>query len=275
MRMEDGLTLAGLLAWGQLAFHFMLQNALLLTLLFIFGGALVTALLRSRARDRCLKHFHGYHVNIEETDKRTWGKLEVYSAGLELSYDNPHQDRDGHQEFSSVFFQHDLGNLTAIYRFKADLTEDAQRQRELEVANSWNPTFFPRWSRRGWNVLGIFRDACIEAMGAVVSQMRKSSGSGVIAQQAGRIEGAGKTLIEDAVSHAYEPVLERQIGKRVVVEYRKGDAVEIVGVLREYSELYLELMDVALPKGVSDHGKELDLILPRRISVVRHRAQPL
>jgi hypothetical protein len=261
------------LAWGQVVLHFILENALLLTLLFIFGGAFLTALLRSRVRDRCLKHFHGFHVNIEKSDERTWGKLEVYSAGLELIYDSPHDDKDGHQEFSSVFFQHDLDDLTAIYRFKDELTEEAQRQRELDVADSWNPAFVPRWSRRSWNVLSMFRDACIEAMGAVVSQMRKSSGSGVIAQQGGRIEGAGKTLIQDAASNAYEPVLERHIGKRVVVEYRKTDPVEIVGILREYSDLYLELLDVALPKGASDHGKEVDLILPRRICVVRHRAQ--
>ena len=121
----------------------------------------------------------------------------------------------------------------------------------------------------------MFRDACIEAMGAVVSQMKKSSGGAVMAQQGGRIEGAGKTLIQEAANNAYEPILERQIGKRVVVEYRKADPVEVVGILREYSELYLELLDVALPKEISDHGKELDVILPRRISGVRHRAQAL
>lgn len=50
-------------------FHFILENALLLTLLFIFGGAFLTAFLRSRAKDRCLKHFHGYRVNVEKKDK--------------------------------------------------------------------------------------------------------------------------------------------------------------------------------------------------------------
>ena len=273
--MEDGFTLGLLLAWALDFFHFILENALLLTLLFIFGGAFLAAFLRSRAKDRCLKHFHGYRVNIEKNDKRTWGKLEVHSAGLELIYDSPHDDDDGHQEFSSVFFQNDLGDLTAIYRFKDELTEEAQRQREREVTNSWNPGLFQRWSRHCWNVLSMFRDACIEAMGAVVSQVRKSSGGAVMTQQGGRIEGAGKTLIQDAANNAYEPILERQIGKRVVVEYRKSDPVEVVGILREYSDLYLELLDVALPKEVADHGKELDVILPRRISVVRHRAQAL
>ncbi len=121
----------------------------------------------------------------------------------------------------------------------------------------------------------MFRDACIEAMGAVVSQMKKGTGSPVMTQQGARIEGAGKTLIQEVVNHAYEPILERQIGKRVVVEYRKDERIEIVGVLREYSDRYLELLDVTLPREAADHGKEMDLILPRRISVVRHRAQAL
>ena len=55
--MEDGFTLGLLLAWALDFFHFILENALLLTLLFIFGGAFLTAFLRSRAKDRCLKHF--------------------------------------------------------------------------------------------------------------------------------------------------------------------------------------------------------------------------
>jgi len=262
-----------MLVWIQSGLHFVVENALLLTLLFIFGGALVTALLRSRSRDRCLKDFHGYHVNIELLDKRVWGKLEVYSAGLELIYDAPHDDADGHQEFSSLFFQPDLGDVVSIYRFQDELSDAHRQQREREVARSWNPTLWARWSRRCWNILSMFRDACIEAMGAVVSQVRKTSGAGLVAQQSGHIETTGKTLIQDFASNAYEPLLERQIGRRVVVEYRKADRWEIVGILREYSDQYLELMDVALPTGSPDHGRVVDMILPRRLSVVRHRAQ--
>ncbi len=133
----------------------------------------------------------------------------MYSAGLELIYDTPHDDKDGHQEFTSVLFQHDLSDLAATYRFKDELTEEAQRRREREVEGPWNPAFFPRWSRRCWNVLSMCRYACIEAMGAVVSQMKRSSGGAVMAQQGGRIEGAGETLVREAANNAYEPILER------------------------------------------------------------------
>jgi hypothetical protein len=74
---EDGFTLAVLLAWGQFLSHFILETALLLTLLFTFGGDFLTAFLGSRAKDRCLKHFHSYRVNIEENDNRTCEHAEV------------------------------------------------------------------------------------------------------------------------------------------------------------------------------------------------------
>jgi hypothetical protein len=79
---EDGFTLAVLLAWGQFLSHFILENALLLALLFTFGGDFLTAFLGSRAKDRCLKHFHGYRVNIEENDNRTCEHAEVPHISL-------------------------------------------------------------------------------------------------------------------------------------------------------------------------------------------------
>jgi hypothetical protein len=39
--------------------------------------------LGSRAKDRCLKHFHGYRVNIEENDNRTFEHAEVPHISLD------------------------------------------------------------------------------------------------------------------------------------------------------------------------------------------------
>ena len=76
------------------------------TLLFIFLSALVGTFLNSRAQDHCLRDFAGFPVTLEEADgDRAWGKLVVFSTGLELEYAAPHQDTDGHIEMSYILSQ--------------------------------------------------------------------------------------------------------------------------------------------------------------------------
>src|SRR6267378_1773175 len=60
------------------------------TLLFIFLTAVVTTVFTKWARDKCLKMFHHYHVTLERVRGQTsWGRLRVFSTGVEIVYDHP------------------------------------------------------------------------------------------------------------------------------------------------------------------------------------------
>ena len=68
----------------------LLDNALALTVLFIFLTAIVSLLLKARRKDKCLKLLQGSHVAYLTTaGQAIWGDLRVYSLGLELTYDAP------------------------------------------------------------------------------------------------------------------------------------------------------------------------------------------
>src|SRR5260370_19755239 len=86
-----------------------------LTLLFIFLTAIITTVATKWARDKCLKFFNGYHVTLERIrGHASWGRLKVFSSGVELVYDHPYVDPNGRRKTSSLLYQQDVdGQLLA------------------------------------------------------------------------------------------------------------------------------------------------------------------
>ena len=83
-----------------------------------------------------------------------------------------------------------------------------------------------------------------------------------------------KNWVIGSVDTAYEPLLEKYIGHRVVAEFVHGDQpVELVGVLKDYTADFIELLDVMYWTGNEDNRKKADVILPRKRAVIRHSAE--
>lgn len=82
-----------------------------------------------------------------------------------------------------------------------------------------------------------------------------------------------KSDVLSAVGTSYEPLLERHIGKRVVIEIATSEKiVEYSGVLKDYTANFIEVMDVLYAVG----GKEprrADIVTPRKTGVVRHAGE--
>ena len=69
------------------------------TIIFIVLATFVGVLLKRRSKDRCLNGFSSYMITLANTaGKNFWGKLHVENSGLELLYETPHKDSDGHSE---------------------------------------------------------------------------------------------------------------------------------------------------------------------------------
>ncbi|MHC4863817.1 MAG: hypothetical protein ACYTEX_07030, partial [Planctomycetota bacterium] len=69
-------------------------------------------------------------------------------------------------------------------------------------------------------------------------------------------------------------LLERYIGRMVVLELIKGDKIiEYCGVLKEYTADFVEIMDVNYSGAENAPAKTADLIAFRKYAVVRHLAE--
>jgi len=73
---------------------------------------------------------------------------------------------------------------------------------------------------------------------------------------------------------SFEPLLERYIGHKVVLEMIKGDKIlEYCGVLKEYSAEFVEIMDVDYAVNEDRPARKADLVIPRKHGVIRHLAE--
>jgi len=79
--------------------------------------------------------------------------------------------------------------------------------------------------------------------------------------------------VADYLGRAYDPILEKHIGKRVVLEITTvdGEAKEYVGIFKEYSSQFLQVMDVSYLDG--DQTRLCDIIAPRAHATIRHGAE--
>ena len=214
-----------------------------LTLSFIFLSAFIGIYARRRMRDRCLKDFEGYRVTVELGDgKLVWGRMAVFSNGVELFYEEPHMD-DGHAETSFVLFEGDLNTVQAIYRYHDELGAEHQQTRRAEIDSTYHPGLYRRTARSARNTLNSFRDAFNRSLGVALATAKKTGTNSVVATSDKELSSIGDTVL-GTVAHAFEPILERYIGRRVVVEETRDDQIiEHPGILKEYTEKWIELLD--------------------------------
>ncbi|TET33050.1 MAG: hypothetical protein E3J72_17875 [Planctomycetota bacterium] len=224
----------------------LLDNVFALTLLFIFASAILGAFLSARARDKCLKDFHRYSVTLEDkTGNIAWGCLRVFSTGFELEYETEYQNTDSHVESSYVVYENEYINIYTLYRYHDQLTSRDKRRRLRQIKRTYRPSLLWRLGRKIRNAFNTLRDAFTKSIDAFIGQAKK--GSTLLAAQGGKVSEMGKGVISH-VGNAYDPILERFVGKQVVVEItRDGKTQEYPGILKEYTSKFLELLAVRLP----------------------------
>jgi hypothetical protein len=80
-----------------------------------------------------------------------------------------------------------------------------------------------------------------------------------------------KQELKVSMETAYEPLLERHIGKKVVLELTKGDKIfEYQGILKDYTVGFIELMDVDYRIKEDQPVRKADLVVPRGYGIIRH-----
>lgn len=243
-----------------------MDNVFFFTILMIFIAAFVGTIVRYRNRDKCLKGFADYFVRVVFKDKKTvWGSLRVFYNSLELIYTAPYLDPDGsHYETSFIVYQDQYPNLLMIKRFHDELTPAHQRRRQREIEITYHPNVWRRAWRRACNVLNLTRDAFTQAFGTLLGQMKKTTGSAFLTSQEGRLQQTAQGIL--ATSNAsYEPILEKYIGRRIVLEISQdGQTVEYCGVLKDYTNAFLCILDVPI-----EEAQEFNLANPQQLEVNR------
>lgn len=247
---ERGAPLIALLALPQAAepdpvWHVLLDNALALTVLVVFLAAAIGTVLRYRRKDKCLALLDDHHVTfLGRGGAVMWGDLVVYSQGLELRFDAPHRTRRGHVKSSALLYASEISRCLALCRLDLALSDGERAKRARQVRRSFQPSLLRRWVRATRNFFEAMRGAISQAITALVDSFAKSRGATGISKKEN--PDLAKSLVGE--SSAYDPMLERHIGRPVILRVDDPDsdapAFEVSGYLVDYTEDWVAVFNV-------------------------------
>jgi len=246
-----------------------------ITIIFIVLATAVGAFVRKRSRDKCLRDFEQNMVTLEDTAGKTiWGKLRVENTGLEFVYPEKQKDEDGHDEASYILYKYEYPKIGVVVRFHDELSEDNKKAREKELEKTYHPTVLRRFKRKIKNVFKTVRDSVMEIVNLLISQAKKATPASKMLTSQDKYVSQMKQELMGSVGTSFEPLLERYIGHKVVLEMIKGDKLfEYCGVLKEYTAEFVEIMDVNYKIKEDQPAGTADLVVPRKLGVIRHLAE--
>jgi hypothetical protein len=214
-------------------------------------------------------------VTLEtKSGKTVWGALRVENTGLEFVYPTKHRDEQGHDETSYILYKYEYPNITAVVRFHDELSDLHKEAREKEVKRTYHPGPWRRGKRRILNVFRTVRDSVVEIINLLISQAKKATPAGRVLTTHDKYVSQMKQELMDSAGTSFEPLLERYIGHKVVLEMIKDERIlEQCGVLKEYTAEFIEIMDVDYAVGKDKPARKADLVVPRKLGLIRHLAE--
>ena len=241
---------------------FQLDEIFAATVVLIFALSLAAAVVRRLAKDKCLKLMHDHHVTyLPGAGPIIWGDMYVHSQGFEITFDSPFTNSRELAKTGSLVYEDEVPNALAICRTIHGLTAEELRDRERQIVRSIHPGPVRRLRRGVGNALNVLRDAIVNALGLVIGRFTGGGLGAAAKTQSGQITEFGGTLL-GMVANAYEPLLERHIGKPMILEvqYPKGSPYpsgEFPGYLVEYNETFIALIS---PDQVSEEQIEAEVV---------------
>lgn len=229
---------------------FGLDDLFWLTVLVIFLATIIGALVRRLRKDKCVKLLDDHHVTYLAADgSALWGDLSVSSQGLELRYDAPFTTSRGLLKSGYLVYPDEWGSCVALCRSIHGLTEAEREERLRQVRRTFHPGPVRRLLRAFRNLVNTIRDAITKTLGLFVGAMAARGGMGqAMGSRRGEVDELGQTLV-GVVANAYEPLLERHIGRPVVLSVQGPPGVpekvsEFPGFLVDYTERFVALFNV-------------------------------
>lgn len=226
------------------------DSILWLTVLVILVATIAGAILRRLRKDKCLKLFDGHHATWLGRDGRLlWGDVRVTSQGIELVYDAPFTTRRGLIKTSHLLFPDEWAGAIALGRTLHGLTEEERAAREAQIRRTFDPGPVRRLVRSIRNFVDLLRDGLNRAFGVFLGSLAARGSMGAALKGGrGEVDSLGQSIV-GAFANAYEPLLERHIGRPVVVEFANAEGAseptsQFPGYLVDYTENFLAVFNV-------------------------------
>jgi len=243
-----------------------------ITIIFIIVAALISAFSRRVKRDKCLYDFNNDPVTLEKITGKITAKgiLNVENTGLEFIYTKEiKKENDNLIMLSYIFYKYEYPQIQALVRFHDELSEEGKKKREKELKRTYKPSAFRKFKRKTQNISKTISDSLKEVGNAMVAHLQKGKSPTLLKSHDKYLKQINQNIVE-SVGTAYDPLLEKYIGHKIVFEIIKGEKVkQYTGILKNYTANYIEILDVMYNIENLD-AKLADIIIPQKIGIIRH-----
>ena len=196
------------------------------------------------------------------------------NTGLEFIYSQKRKSEQGHDQSSCIFYKFEYPKIQALVRYHGQLSTEGAKEREEELKRTYHPGCFRRLGRKCQNVFKTIRDSVAEVVNILISHAKKATPAGGVLTSQDKYVSQMKQELMSSEGASFEPLLEKYIGHKVALELIRGDKVfEYCGVLKDYTAVFVEIMDVDYKPGEDAPVERADLIVPRKYGIVRHLAE--
>ena len=216
-----------------------------ITIAVIFVATLIVSYFKATSKDACLKLFKENMVVVKFKNGDTiWGRFFLESTGFLLVYEKPH-DNITHFETGFLVYKSEYPTIFGILRPVSLMNEMEFRERE-NLMKLYKKSFLIWLKDKVKNFFSAVRDAIVQSFNLFLGRylIPKSS---VVKANKKYISDVGKYAVE-FVGNAYDPLLEKNIGKKIVYEINiENTWKEFVGILVKYSKDFLAIFDTEFP----------------------------
>ena len=237
------------------------MDSFTITIIIISVSGFIGAFIKGKSKDRCLKQLNKKNIHILRIKKKDlWGTLNLEANCMEITFDNNTNKKN------LILYKNEYVSINKIIRFTETLNEKEKKERELEYLKTKSPSYFRRLKRKIVIFFNITKDAIFELSETMLSKTKLSK-----LNQTEFVESIKTHSSKSATISSYQPLWERYIGKKIILEQTIDDIkTEYSGILKEYSANYIYLFDVSFDNG--EKTQDCDIIYPRENSVIRHLA---
>ncbi len=201
--------------------------------------------------------------------ERINGILNAENTGMELVSADVER-----KEKSSILYKNEYGEIDIIIRLLEKIELPLKKKRDREFKRIHKRPFLPTLMRGIRNIFGTVRDSVMEAVNLFMGKAKGKVPGAKFLQGQDKYLDQLKQQTASGIATAYEPILERYIGKKVILlfEGAQGES-RFTGILKDYTPQFICMMDVELKYGEDNAGHAADVIVPRDSSVVRYSSR--
>ncbi len=241
------------------------MDSLSITLISIIVVSFLSAFIKGRKKDRCLNKIDDFFVHIYNSkEKSIWGRVDVESNALIINFEE--KDQTSNKNF--ILYKNEFKNMQLILRLHRYFDAIQKKRRDKLLDKVLHPGIFSKLKRNLGNVFATAKDAVAEIVNTLMATAKNMGPMKALSGQAKYVDKLKDDSLSSLTGNAFEPIWERCIGKKVIVEAFDDNMVKMEGVLVEYSQNYICLFDASID-GIEEEGAH-DLLVSRAYGTIRH-----